>query len=170
VRYSLQSTYFELLLCRRRLEGGWQACFRSKVQVVNSAVSDALRVTEQHWLVVCEQARHELAEQPLTRGLVRLRSWPDLTDVPDQLLEPVIRICALLWSKPAASYLIARAINGEPRQTAVLLRTLQVFGHVELMAATTERGDEERLAAGDGGEPQAARSSFIGKLWQRLLG
>ena len=114
-------------------------------------------------------ASGEGAATPL--GLVRLRHWPDLGQVPDRFVAPVVRICALLWRKPTASHLVARVLGGDRNETTMLLKMLQELGHVEVVTI----GDEPAGRRDDSGAAEAAArpagmAAFFSKLRQRLLG
>lgn len=124
------------------------------------------------WLTDFDQACVNTISDPIPRGLMRLRSWPELGEVPESLLAPVVRICALLWSKPTATYLVARVTGEDPTQTAALLRVMRGYGYVEMVAG--QESDTSRsvgdLAAQAAVAAPPTRSGFIGKFWQRLLG
>lgn len=44
-------------------------------------------------------------------GLAKLCHWPDLNEIPDEMIIIVARILALLGSKPTASHLINRLLG-----------------------------------------------------------
>ena len=106
-------------------------------------------------------------------GLVRLCRWPDLNEVPDEMVIVVARILALLGSKPTASHLINRHLGGERHETYFALQVLESLGHIEFISlASPTSGAHE--AAHHEPHPEAAHTSglgaFIGKLRLKLLG
>lgn len=132
------------------------------------AVEDvSLSAQQLAWLACYRRLDAEQGSQALPRGLIRLVGWPDPADVPDEFIEPLLRLCALLWCKPTASYLVARALGADARQTATLLRLMLEAGQAELLAARAESTEIEAPAVA---AAVTARASFVGKLWKRLLG
>lgn len=110
------------------------------------------------------------SEMPLGQGLIRLHCWPNLSRLPDELVVPVTRICALLWRKPTVGFLVWRVLDAPQRETCALLSVLQEFGHVTASRQDSERSEitvPERQEA-----PHVARASnsLVGKLWLRLVG
>lgn len=144
--------------------------------VSNNALNQRVEIVgEQSWLSLRDELSRDSANQMLSPGLVKLIRWPDLSTMPDELAEPVARICALLWRKSTVSYLIARILDADPRRTAVLLRVLQACGCVQLqlVAGRTESSSTDNTEAIEA--PMAdtvvknERSSMISKFWKRLL-
>jgi hypothetical protein len=132
-------------------------------------------LTELRWRAAFCAAEAGLAGSPgASHELLHLRSWPDLPRLPDELLAPLTRICALLWRKPTVGYLVARIVDLPARDTAVLLRVLQAFGHVAGCGPTLAKpGGTAPAAASRVAEEEAEPDpvpSVVTKLWQRLLG
>lgn len=147
----------------------------------------ALPLEELRWRAAYHDHWPAPPDQPaLGHDLVALNTWPNLPRLPEELLAPVARVCALLWRKPTVGYLIPRVLQLPAHQAFTLLKVLQAFGHVTApglsvapgMEATPARPPHEG-ARGESGLPagddwQAANTlqldagSFIGKLWQRL--
>jgi hypothetical protein len=129
---------------------------------------DAQPLEELQWRLAYHDAHWE--EGLAAHVLLHLKSWPNLTRLPEELIEPVTRICALLWRKPTVGYLVARVLDLPPEQAGHLLHVLQAFGHVSRpsIAATV-------AAADAGGAPEAemavppAVSTFASRFLQRLL-
>jgi hypothetical protein len=138
-----------------------------------TAPEGSMPVQELHWLAAYHSACG--AADARLHGLAKLVSWPDLSEVPDEIAAPVARLCALLWRKPTASALIARLLGSEPAQTEALLRVLQLFGHVVVVATGIAGHAEDEAAMAlepvvAGTSTVSARASVISKLWQRLVG
>jgi len=126
------------------------------------------------WLAAYHNASQAVAAEPTARGLVKLLHWPDLCDVPDELVAPIVRICALLWRKPTASMLMPRVLGAQVAQTDALLHVLQAFGHVEIATGFADRIESDAGAsvpsAANDERTGSAAGAVIAKLWQRLLG
>lgn len=116
-------------------------------------------------------------------GLLKLQNWPDLADVPDELVEPVVRICALLWHQPRASFLVARLIGGDAARISVILQVLRRAGHVQLIGTQETTAvvlgaggtslmpvDAGKLMQEDAVVPPPEAASFVKRLWQKLRG
>jgi len=90
---------------------------------------DAQPLEELQWRLAYHDARQE---DPSHAGLelLHLASWPNLTRLPEELIEPVTCICALLWRKPTVGYLLARVLDLPGDRVAHVVRVLQMFGHV----------------------------------------
>lgn len=127
-------------------------------------------VGELRWLLAYHGASHQPDTKPVPRGLVKLVYWPDLSEVPEELAAPIVRICALLWRKPTASTLMAQVMGAPTAQTSALLGMLQDFGHIEITSRLADRVDEQPQAQDTLPMPSApsVRASVIAKLWQRL--
>lgn len=138
--------------------------------VWGTAPQGSMPVGELRWLAAYHHASHLPESGPMPLGLVKLRHWPDLSEVPEELAAPIVRICALLWRKPTASTLVAQVVGADTAQTTALLRVLQGFRHIEIAGRVADRVDEEAQAHEKLPIVQApsVRASVIAKLWQRL--
>ncbi len=107
-------------------------------------------------------------------GLVRLHHWPDLNEVPDEMVIIVARTLALLGSKPTASHLSNRLLGGKRSETFRALQVLERLGCIEFISLASSTSTTEESYASDKPvmEPQKASGlgAFIGKLRQKLLG
>lgn len=111
-------------------------------------------------------------------GLARLNRWPDLNEVPDEIIMPVARISALLWNKPTATHLINRLLAGQSDETFRALRSLQSLGYIEFISAeggmnSRDQADDSKDLSDDieaSSQGKNGFSSFLGKLRQKLLG
>jgi hypothetical protein len=131
--------------------------------------ADSRPVDELRWLIAYHHACQTATVEALPRGLVRLQSWPDLSCVPSELAGTVARICALLWRKSTASHLVARVLTLDPKLTAILFCVLQRYGHVDLVDNFSDRVEGE-ASPSNFQSLDASRASFVGKVWQHLLG
>lgn len=132
----------------------------------------ALPLSELHWRAAYRHVSDQLvSSESVTRELVQLVSWPNLSRLPEELVVPVTRICALLWRKPTVGFLVPRVLDAPGLETAVLLEVLQGFGHVASVRTLPERPEiaQNETAAGTPVLPVRA-GSLLGKLWQRLTG
>jgi hypothetical protein len=147
------------------------AGIRAAAVVWSTPPAESMPVSELRWLAALHQARCVVGAKPLARGLVKLRHWPDVSALPESLAAPIVRICALLWRKPTASFLMPRILEISSDETDALLWVLQAFGHVEIASQLADRTEEGALAegAGDTGTHDGASGSVIAKLWRRLL-
>lgn len=107
-------------------------------------------------------------------GLVRLCRWPDLNEVPDEMVIIVARILALLGSKPTASHLINRQLGGERNETFFALQVLENLGHIEFISVASPTSATAETPSIEETPPELPKASglgaFIGKLRQKLLG
>jgi hypothetical protein len=139
---------------------------------------DSRPVDELRWRITYHHVCQTVTEESLARGLVRLRSWPDLSCVPNDLAGTVARICALLWRKSTASHLVARVLAVDAHLTAILLCVLQRQGHVDLADNFQSQMETSpsslqpltEISPSDFQSLTAPSASFVGKVWQHLLG
>lgn len=134
----------------------------------------ALPLTELRWRMAYQGALWGQAHAAMPNELVRLRSWPNLTRLPPELVAPVTQVCALLWRKPVVGFLVARVLQADAAQVAAVLQVLKGFGHIHLsgagVSAPPGAGEVPRIstASEDGAAPAA--DTLVGKLWRRLIG
>lgn len=131
----------------------------------------AVPLLELRWRAAYQLALDRVpSEMPLGQGLIRLLCWPNLSRLPDELVVPVTRICALLWRKPTVGFLVSRVLGAPQRETCALLGVLQEFGHVGSPRQDLERA-EVTAPEREGALPLVrASNSLVGKLWLRLVG
>lgn len=110
-------------------------------------------------------------------SLMRLVTWPNLpqmTDVADDDLPLLARICALLACKPTTASLIPLVLGVAEDKVYAALEALYRGRYVQIVAGAAELDQaavagpslatqEELSAAG-----RAPISSIIGNIWQRL--
>ncbi len=157
----------------------WEAVFSSKSDQVKVSPalwsmppSGALPLTELHWRAVYHHVLCRLPSEVVARELIQLVSWPNLSRLPDELVVPVTRICALLWRKPTVGFLVSRVLEAPALQTGALLEVLQDFGHVTSPGGALGQPEATRQnSESDVNAPPPARAtnSLISKLWQRLV-
>lgn len=110
-------------------------------------------------------------------SLMRLVTWPNLpqmSEVADEDLPLLARICALLAYKPTTASLIPLVLGVTEEKVNALLEALYRGRHVQIVGGV---GDGDQAAAA---EPSVASqeelsvagkaqvSSIIGNIWQRL--
>lgn len=164
----------------------WEAAYHSpsgQITIESVAWSmppaDALPLMELQWRVAYHDALRN--QQPGVGGndLIRLRSWPNLTRLPSELVAPVTQICALLWRKPAVGFLIPRVLDADVTRICALLDVLQAFGHLRVSipvsgsqpvvsAETEDSGHDAWNTRNVNVTPFAG--TLVGKLWRRLIG
>lgn len=140
----------------------------------------ALPLTELRWRVAYQGALWGHGSAVAPNELVRLRSWPNLTRLPPELVAPVTQVCALLWRKPVVGFLIARVLQADAAQMSAVLQVLKDLGHIHLSGAcapatptamaTVGTGDETLASVADQDLAAPAGASMVGKLWRRLTG
>ena len=141
--------------------------------------SGALPLIDLHWRAAYHCALRDQSANVQANDLVRLRSWPNLSRLPVELVAPVTQICALLWRKPAVGFLIPRVLEADSAQVGALLDVLQGFGHITVsktvmnpqLVATPDSVLDSQTAVDAGEAPPARRTDTLaGKLWRRLIG
>lgn len=150
---------------------------------------DALPVGELRWRLSFQSALREADAMSMPPGMMHLRRWPELSEVPAELLTQVVRLCALLWRKPTATAVVHAILAEDNQRTAALARVLLSFGYVEIIGiqgttlptdhrtdalwAPQERLRQDALAHASGAanaSESTAGGGLIGKLWRRLVG
>ncbi|MGZ5887810.1 MAG: hypothetical protein ACXWKI_12800 [Ramlibacter sp.] len=164
-----------------------QHCYVTDVQdwdSVDTASGDEIRVSPSTWdappddAQPLEELEWRLAYRDALRhgdldahALLHLKSWPNLPRLPDELVEPVARICALLWRKPTVGYLIPRVLDLPADQVAHVLRVLQAFGHVSGPSVAAADAAAGLATAADAGTdvPAPVGATIASRFLQRLL-
>lgn len=164
----------------------WDAAYQSHPERITiksvawgQPPSGALPLMELQWRAAYHCALQSQQSEVEVNDLIRLRSWPNLTRLPIELVAPVTQICALLWRKPAVGYLIPRVLDADATQVRALLEVLQGFGHIKVSrtvlgpqpVASPDAG-EDSMGTGDsqGGYMAQPAGTLVGKLWRRLVG
>lgn len=161
-----------------------QNCYVSDVQdwdSVYTAASEDIQVSPSTWGTPPQNAQpleelqwrlayHDAAQEGTNvaaHALLQLQHWPNVTQLPEELVEPVTRICALLWRKPTVGYLVSRVLDLPPDRTAHVVRVLQMFGHVSRPAAVAPENISP--LAIDTTEQAPAMASTASRFYKRLL-
>ncbi len=95
----------------------------------------ALLISELCWRMRFYSALQTGEDLSSRSGLLVLARWPDLGDIPDNLVAPVARICALLWRKPCLCATASTVLDADHRQTEALIQVLRSLGFVKLVPA-----------------------------------
>ena len=109
----------------------------------------------------------------LPPGIAHLRRWPDLAEVPDPLVLPVSRLCALLTCRSAPCPSITGRLGGDAREIFVVFQMLHAFGYLEVTAAPIEVAALPEVLPTEAPTPRsslAGVAAFIRRLRDRLLG
>lgn len=137
----------------------------------------ALPLSELHWRSAYYGALAHQSPESASWDLFQLASWPNLSRLPEELVVPVTRICALLWRKPTVGFLVPRVLAMPAPQTLALLAVLSDLGHVvkprctgrvagpDLQSLHDEMHHQTETAASSATKP----SSLVSKLWHRLV-
>ena len=113
----------------------------------------------------------------LKYGVLKLQSWPDLSQVPETAQPLAARICALLSRKPSASRLVPLVVSVPESDVYQVMAALVRMGHVAVATtAFTQTGAEaqpESLIAAEVSPSVSkfgfVRKSLIGQLWHKLV-
>lgn len=139
----------------------------------NAPPRGARPLEELQWRAAFHSAHAEGAPAATAalRDLLHLLSWPNLTRLPEELVVPVTRVCAHLWRKPTAGFVLPRVLDLPSDRTAAIVYVLQAFGHVR--GSVAPGGDAPPSEPQREPEPsavqEAAVQSVLSRLWQRLL-
>lgn len=111
--------------------------------------------------------------QQIQFSLLRLRSWPDLPQLPAEDVVDMARVCALLSWRATAGVIIARLLGMSKDRVQEILLALHAQGclNVQAQPGTPSEVRIETGAANDSlvAEPaEPPPNSFITKIWQRL--
>lgn len=133
------------------------------------------------WALLWEQARRHFDKQEFIHryGMVRLLSWPDIANLPQEIQSPIARICALLTHRPSAGTLLPALLQLPRHEVYALLSILLFQQHISikmpLEGMTVEEKARADASANDksltqtmGGSMNQAARALIGKLWTRL--
>lgn len=121
-----------------------------------------------HWQLALQNADHLLRDKTFQLSMVRLVAWPSLTQLPQEVVPAVARLCALLARKPTTVFLLPQLLELPEVQVARMIQVLQLDGCTQLSGmAAAPAADTPAAVPHEGVRPAAP--SLIGKIWQRLL-
>jgi len=109
-------------------------------------------------------------------SVVRLYSWPALSDFGPDLVPDVARVCALLAIRPTGVPLLPVLLGMSRERANFIVETLYGEGYLDADDASDDHEGATALAASQKSELQiesqnsSASSGFLGRLWQRLVG
>lgn len=109
------------------------------------------------------------SHKELNYQVLHLVSWPSVGQLLDETAADITRICALLARRPSVGILIPVMLDLSPQLTFSLLKALYESGNI--CPVVVPDPGEPGLP---GAEPAPGReavvaTSFIGKIWQRLM-
>lgn len=143
--------------------------------LLNSDAADARPLTELQWDLTLKGLQRKVPEYEFQYRVLRLASWPALTQLPDDMLPVVSRICALLARRQTAGSLVPLLLGLPKEQVFALIETLRLNGHVQVVGLPVESAKAQEHAADDSAPlsaiaAQPATGSLLGKIWHRLIG
>ena len=99
-------------------------------------------------------------------AVLRLRSWPDLRNAPEELVPDIVRICALLAIRPTGAPLIHQLLSLPRERVEMVIDVLHVEGHLNDGSPSTDRPPRSRTP----GESSRAKeeSSMLGGFLDRF--
>lgn len=110
----------------------------------------------------------------LEHSVVRLKSWPNLSRLPPELIPDTARVCALLAVRPTGFPLVHVLLSLPREQVAGIIGMLQDLGHLTHTASTCTQESifTQQLGEHESRDPirEAAPASFtlVQRLWRRL--
>lgn len=122
--------------------------------------------------VSLDQAADNVAsvDQGADQQVLRLRSWPDITRLPEDIMLNAARVAALLAIRPRSRDSVAKFLEVSASELDGILRIMMQCAHgsnlclVEEMASPTAEVVEFKNET----PVQAKNASFLSKLWSRL--
>lgn len=153
------------------------------------SLDNAHPLSELQWRAAYHVVLANGSPESVTWDLFQLVSWPNLSRLPEELVEPVTRICALLWRKPTVGFLVSRVLAMPAHQALAVLTVLRDQGHV--VSPRSSQRAPAGAAPRQGAQPDSsmfqdtpadydldgvatdskpAKQSLVGKLWRRLVG
>ena len=136
-----------------------------------------------HWTLTLQHLHSQPQNYGFQYSVLKLQSWPSLAYLPEKIVPSVARICALLTYKPTTASLIPLALGMAEAEVFALIEVLRLNGHIEAcgfsMSDSVQREASAQEARANPCQPMSATpasgsssssgSSFIAKLWQRLV-
>lgn len=104
-------------------------------------------------------------------SVLRLYSWPQLSELPSEMIPDVAKVCALLAVRPTGAPLISRLLGISRESVTHIVDMLHLHGHLQnaVMPGKSGLRTEGALEFETPELPtQPVTRSIIGRLWQRL--
>ena len=106
-------------------------------------------------------------------SVLRLHSWPSLTDIDVTLAPDMARMCALLAIRPSSAMLLPRLLGISHERASQLMKMLLVQGHLDNVdPAEVEPVSTSSEPVPMPDEPRSKlanpASRLLGRLWDRL--
>jgi len=122
-------------------------------------------------MTVADQAAPlQAGTHPIQFALLRLRSWPDIPQLPVEDMVDLARVCALLSWRATAGVIIARILDLPKERVQEILLLLHAQGclNVQTQGTAAPAAHAEATAQDNGDLAVQPQDSFITKIWQRL--
>lgn len=100
----------------------------------------------------------------------QLLAWPDLTQVPKELLLNTSRVCALLATQPRSLIDIAQLLNISLPELGTILSTIQNNAYTFLTTLHKIEQSIENHGLISSFSNEVPHSSFLTKMWNKLKG
>nr|WP_296018055.1 hypothetical protein [uncultured Acidovorax sp.] len=103
--------------------------------------------------------------------MLRLRSWPDLRNAPDELVPDIVRICALLAMRPTGAPLIHQLLGLPRARVEMVIDVLHVEGHLNDGSPFADRPAHSRKPSESSSAKEAPSliSGFLDRFRKKLL-
>lgn len=141
---------------------------------VGLSAQEARPLGQLHWALVLRSVQGQPRHRHFRFSLVHLQSWPQLSDVPVDVLPMVARICALLARRPTTVSLVPLLLDLPQDEVFALIEVVRLYGHLHMEGPAQDDGAtaDPLAATAQAAEPtgQTTGLSLVRKIWQRLLG
>lgn len=105
-------------------------------------------------------------------AVLRLRSWPDLRNAPEELVPDIVRICALLAIRPTGAPLIHQLLGLPRERVDMVIDVLHVEGHLndgDPFADQSPRSRQPGESSQAATQGPSALGSFLDRFRKKLL-
>lgn len=100
-------------------------------------------------------------------AVLRLRSWPDLRNAPEELVSDIVRICALLAIRPTGAPLIHQLLRLPRERVEMVIDVLHVEGHLNDGSPSADRPPRSRKP-GEASRAKEDETSLLGGFLDRF--
>lgn len=159
--------------------------------IMNHQLLTVLKLLEKEKIIISEEKMTEVAVFPQSEIIsamsrseevvttkaseyeqtkYQLVAWPDLTQVPKELLLNTSRVCALLATQPRSLTDIAQLLNISLPELGTILSTIQNNAYTFLTTLHKIEQSIENHGLISSFSNEVPNSSFLTKIWNRLKG